>query len=64
MEEHNLNHAIIGSDSKIVDVIKSKEYVLDYDEYLITPNHPTAKDYRVFYKDQELKDVIGVIEKK
>ena len=40
-----------------------EDIVLADDEYVITPENITARDYKIFYKGKELKDVIGVIRK-
>lgn len=41
--------------------LKHEEIVLRPEEYLILPDHPNAKDYQIFLKGKELKDVVGII---
>ena len=43
--------------------IKHEDIILADDEYVITPEHHTARDYTVFYKGKEIDDAVGVIRK-
>ena len=36
----------------------------DKDEYLIQPEHRSAKHYKVLFNGEELHDVVGIIRKK
>lgn len=43
--------------------IKHEDIILKDDEYVITLDNPTGRDYEVFYKGKRIRDVIGVIRK-
>jgi len=38
-----------------------RHFTLENGEYLLTPRHPDARYYKVFFKGKELKDVMGII---
>lgn len=39
----------------------NRYFQLEKEEYLISPEHPNAKDYKIFFKGKEIKDVTGII---
>ena len=38
-----------------------RHFTLGVGEYLITGQHPTGRDYEVYYKGKKIHDVMGVI---
>lgn len=43
--------------------IKPQTYICNSDEYIITPEHPFAKDYKITFQGKEIRDVIAIIRK-
>ena len=48
-------------DKKLKAKVKPRKLILNNEEYLITPESIDARHYKVFLKDKELKDVVGLI---
>ena len=40
---------------------KKNNYLIETSEYVIDSEHPSSKDYKIYYKGKLLNDVTGII---